>query len=109
MSKRYKIILLVMVATFLVTRFFGIGFIYHQDEHRWLLLADGTVQEASNQPPLTLILMKLTGTIVGFSNLRVLSIFFSFINLWLVYLIVRKIFNKKLALVAIALFVLNIY
>ncbi len=109
MSKRYKAILLIIIVIFLVTRFLGIGFIYHQDEHRWAQLADGTVQGASPHGPLTLILMKLTGTIVGFSNLRVLSIFFSFIDLWLIYLLVRKIFNKKVAIAAIAIFTLNIY
>src|SRR3989344_7377390 len=109
MSKRHKIIFLIIISTFLVTRFLGVDFVYHQDEHRWVQLADGTVQGEAPHPPLTLILMKLTGTIVGFSNLRALSIFFSFINLWLIYLIVRKIFNKKVAIVATALFILNIY
>src|SRR3989344_5536483 len=109
MSKRHKIIFLIIISTFLVTRFLGVDFVYHQDEHRWVQLADGTVQGEAPHPPLTLILMKLTGTIVGFSNLRTLSIFFSFIDLWLVYLIVRKIFNKKVAIAATLLFVLNIY
>ena len=109
MSKRHKIIFLIIIVTFLVTRFLGVGFIYHQDEHRWVQLADGTVPGVSPHPPLTLILMKLTGAHVGFSNLRVLSIFFSFVDVWLMYLVVSKIFNKKVAIIAIALFTLNIY
>lgn len=109
MSKKFKVVFIIVVAIFLVTRFSGVDFVYHQDEHRWVQLADGTMKEASPHPPMTLALMKLTGAVVGFSNLRVLSVFFSFINLWLVYLIVRKVFNKKVALIAVAFFTLNIY
>ncbi|MDP3792201.1 MAG: glycosyltransferase family 39 protein, partial [bacterium] len=109
MNKKHKAIFVIVIALFLITRFLGVDFIYHQDEHRWVQLADGTVKEAFNHPPLALTLMKLTGSIFGFSNLRTLSVFFSFINLWLIYLIVSKIFNKKVALAAAAFFALNIY
>ncbi len=110
MSKKYKAAFLVVIIIFLVTRFSGVDFVYHQDEHRWVQLADETVREDVPHPPLTLILMKLTGAIVGFNNLRILSVFFSFLNLWLIYLVVKNISgNKKAALTAITLFTVNVY
>jgi len=111
MKKSYKIIFFFIIVLFLFTRFSGVDFIYHQDEHRWLLLADGTEPSSANpHPPMTLLLMKLTGTIFGFENMRILSLFFSLLNLGLIFLISNKIFNsKKAALTAVALFSLNIY
>lgn len=108
MSK-HKLIFLILITVFLLTRLAGVDFVYHQDEHRWLLLADGTVNEAPPHPPLALLLMKFTGTILDFENLRVLSVFFSFINLWLLYLVVGRMLDKKTALLASALYTLNIY
>lgn len=111
MSRRYKLIFIAIITLFLVTRLLGIDFIYHQDEHRWLLLADGTeLASATPHPPMTLILLKFTAAIFGFFNLRILPIFFSLINLGLIWIIVRKFSNDiKLAMVAAALFTLNMY
>lgn len=110
MSRKYKLIFIVIVTLFLLTRLSGIDYVYHQDEHRWLLLADGSELGDSPHPPMTLTLLKFTGAIFGFFNLRILSIFFSFINFWLIYLITRKLSNDiKMAIIAITLFTLNIY
>ena len=103
--------LLVIFAVFIFTRFLGLGQIYHQDEYRWASIANPFFgQLSSPHPPLAEYLYKFAGRVFGFDNLRIVPLFFSFLNLVLIYLVSLKISkNKKIALVAAGLFTVNIY
>ncbi|OGN01563.1 MAG: hypothetical protein A3I26_00550 [Candidatus Yanofskybacteria bacterium RIFCSPLOWO2_02_FULL_43_10] len=103
--------LLIIFAVFVVTRFFGLGQIYHQDEYRWATYVNPAFDEGSGvHPPLTWLFLSLAGSVLGYDNLRVVPFLFSIFNLWLIYLVSLKISgNKKTALFATAIFVINVY
>lgn len=110
MTRRFIIFLLLVSVLFIWLRFSGVHQVYHQDEHRWVMLADGSDPGPSPHPPMVLVSLKLIGSVFGFSNLRILSIFFSLLNLWLVCLIVKKISKSFwVAMMAASLFTVNIY
>ena len=107
--KRYWL-LLALLLVFLVIRLPAINQIYHQDEHRWTMQADGSDPGGSPHPPMTLFLLKLTGNIFGFNNLRITPFIFSILNLFLIYIILNKLSGKrKVALTGVSLFAINIY
>ncbi len=119
--------LLIIFAAFVFTRFLGLGQIYHQDEYRWASIANPFFEElGSPHPPLPEYLYKFAGKFFGFDNLRVVPLFFSFLNLILIYFVSLKISRnnrpirnltgesrpkgaEKIALTAVGLFAVNIY
>jgi len=110
-GKKYKILLTLIVVVFIWTRFLGLGDIYHQDEYRWASIADpffGNLE--SPHPPLTEYLYKATGKYLGFDYLRSVPIIFSFLNLLLLYFVVKRLTGKTaVGLIAVGLFTINIY
>lgn len=102
---------MIIFALFIFTRFLGLDQIYHQDEYRWASIANPFFGELSSpHPPLPEYLYKLTGRFLGFDYLRIVPFIFSFLNLVLIYLISLKISkSKKVALLATALFTVNVY
>lgn len=103
--------LLIICAVFIFTRFLGLGQIYHQDEYRWASVANPFFGNLSSpHPPLPENLYKLAGRVFGLDYLRIVPLVFSFLNLILIYLVSLKLSkNKKVALIAAGLFVVNIY
>ena len=109
-TNKYGLIIII-AGLFILTRFFGLGQIYHQDEYRWASIANPFFGNFSSpHPPLAEYLYKFAGRVFGFGNLRIVPLFFSFLNLVLVYLVSLKITkNKNIALIAAGLFTVNIY
>ena len=102
--------LLIIFVVFILTRFLGLDQIYHQDEYRWAMQADPQTNEVSPHPPLTKYFLKVTGLLFGFDNLRIGILFFSILNLWLIYLILFRLTGKKkIALIGSGLFTVNVY
>lgn len=108
---KYLFLVVSLALVFVVSRFFGLGQIYHQDEYRWASIANPFFgQLSSPHPPLAEYLYKFAGRVFGFGNLRIIPLIFSFLNLILVYLASLKITkNRKIALIAAGLFTVNIY
>lgn len=106
-----KIALVAIITLFLFIRFWGIGHIYHQDEYRWASIADPFFDNLeSPHPPLPEYFYKLAGQAIGFDYLRVVPLIFSFLNLILLYLVVKKLTGKlTTGLIAMALFTVSIY
>lgn len=110
MKRRDLIILLLIIAIFIVPRFLGIHQIYHEDEHRWVTIADGSDPSVGPHPPLFRQVLKLAGGIIGFLNLRWIPFIFGFLNFILLYFVVKKSSgHKTAALIALGLFAVNIY
>jgi len=108
---KFKILFIIILALFVTTRFLGLDFIYHQDEYRWASIANPFFGELGGpHPPLTEYLYKFIGKFFGFDYLRIVPLFFSFLNLILIFLISLKLSgNKKVALTAAGLFTISIY
>jgi hypothetical protein len=102
---------LVIFAAFILTRFLGLGQIYHQDEYRWASIVNPAFNEGSGvHPPVTRLVLGFAGRVLGYDNLRVAPFIFSILNLCLIYLISFKISGKKkIAYFAASLFFANIY
>ncbi len=102
--------MLVLLLVFLAIRLPAINQIYHQDEYRWAMQADPQTNEASPHPPLTKYFLRVTGLLFGFNHLRIGILFFSILNLWLIYLVSSRLTgSRKIALIAAGLFTVNIY
>ena len=104
--------LIIIFAIFIFTRFFGLGQFYHQDEYRWVSIANSAIfgDLSSPHPPIMELSLSLAGRFFGYENLRVVPFVFSILNLWLVYLLARRLSGgKKAAYFAAGLFVVSVY
>src|SRR3989344_1302190 len=104
--------LLLLVLLFIATRFLGLDQLYHQDEYRWVsqvyTAEFGKVD--SPHPPIMQGILSLSGKVFGYDNLRMLPFIFGILNLFLIYTLSRKITgNKKIAYLAVGLYVLSVY
>lgn len=110
-SDKNKTILFCIIALFLLTRFLGIDQIYHQDEYRWASIANPFFGNfTSPHPPLSEILYKFAGRVLGFDYLRIVPLVLSFFNLLLIYLSSLKVSkNRKTALIAAGFFTVTVY
>src|SRR3989344_455923 len=108
---KYSLLFAGLIVFFVVSRFFGLDHIYHQDEYRWASIANpffGNLE--SPHPPFAEFAYKFTGHIFGFDHLRIVTSLFSFLNLILIYLIsLKSTQSRKIALLAVGLFMVNIY
>src|SRR3989344_5559465 len=107
-----KIILITIIALFLITRFFGIDQLYHQDEYRWVSIANTAEFGKLNapHPPVMENLFLSGGKLFGYNNLRVVPLIFSILNLILIYAISLKITgDRKIAYLSSGLYVVSVY
>lgn len=112
MDRNSKIILILIIVFFLVTRFWGLGQFYHQDEYRWISIVNTAEfgELESPHPPIMEILLSAGAKLVGYNNLRMVPFIFSILNLLLIYILSLKLTgNKKVGLLAAGLYSVNIY
>lgn len=111
MVNRKNLILLLIIGLFILTRFMGLGQIYHQDEYRWAAIANPFFSEGiGSHPPINRLALGLVGAIFGYNNLRLAPFLFSIFNFLLIYLVSLKLSgNKKVAYFAVGLFTVNVY
>ncbi len=100
-----------IIVVMAVLLFQGVHQIYHQDEYTWVGLVDHSDKIGWDvHPPVALSLLKVTGYLFGYGNLRVLPAFFAILNLILLYFVSKKLSaNKSVALLAGFLFAFNVY
>ncbi|GEM_PF-1656740 len=111
--------ILVLLAVFIFLRFLGIGQYIHQDEYRWVDIANSVAAGVTNpeaispHPPLTqglFYLFSIFEKIFNYNNLRLIPLFFSTLCFVLICLIsLRPNGNRREAYIATGLFTLNIY
>jgi MFS family permease len=104
-------IFIVIAVVFLASRFLGLGQIYHQDEYKWAMIVNPifNLQSESNHPPLVGLLYHLTGEAFGYDHLRILPFIFSLLGLILAYLLVKKLYGKKAALITSSILLVSVY
>lgn len=91
--------LIILLALFVLTRFFGLDQFYHQDEYRWVSIANSEVfgKLSSPHPPIMEYMLSLSGKLFGYDNLRVVPMVFSVFNLLLIYLLALRLPGKRKA------------
>ncbi|HEY4484393.1 MAG TPA: hypothetical protein VI978_01585 [Candidatus Paceibacterota bacterium] len=112
-----NVLLFVLIGSFILIRFLGLDQFYHQDEYRWVDIADSIANSslglASPHPPLMqglFYVFSVFEKIFNYNNLRLIPLLFSVLCFVLVYRIsLRYDKNRKMAYVAIGLFTLNVY
>src|SRR3989344_4090673 len=112
MMRKINPILLLVIAFFLVSRFLGVDQVYHQDEYRWATIANPIFDSFSApHPPFNKYFLWIFGDLFGYDdNLRFAPFLLGFLNLILVYQIIRKITHGvKIALLGAFLYVISIY
>ena len=108
-NNRWLVLLLII---FIFARFFGLGQFYHQDEYRWISIANSAVfgELSSPHPPVMEYLLSLAGSFFGYENLRVVPLIFSIFNLLLVYVLALRLpGGRKTAYFAVGIFIISTY
>lgn len=109
----------ILLAVFLFIRFLGMGQYIHQDEYRWVDIADSVIAGITNpeaispHPPLMqglFYIFSIFTKIFNYNNLRLIPLFFSTLCFVLIYLIsLRFNTNRTQAYIVVGLFTLSIY
>lgn len=96
-------LVLILVLVFIIIRLPGTSLPLHQDEYKWPLIVNPSLESNSEipHPPLSQFIYKVGGEIVGFNtNFRFIPLFFGTINLLLLYYFVRENFGKREAVIS---------
>ena len=111
-KKRKEILILCLIfVAFLCLHLPGIHIPYHQDEYKWVeyshpeIIPPGSVPH----PPLTELIYTKIGPLVGDDNFRLIPFFFGIFNFFLLFYLVKIIFNKRTAFWAVSLFTISFY
>lgn len=109
--KNTAVIFLLVVVAFISMHILGAHSPYHQDEYKWVLYSHpeltppGTVPH----PPLTEFIYTRIGPMVGDNNFRFIPFTFGLINLFLLFYLVKYLYDKKTAYIAITIFTFSFY
>ncbi len=109
---RKEILVFVGIAVlFLVLRMPGIHLLYHQDEYKWPIIVNPALTAPGNipHPPVGEFIYKTAGQTLSYDNFRLVPLFFSFINLLLLFYLVKNIAGKKAAFWGTLLFAVSFY
>lgn len=110
-SKKEIFVLIAIAAIFLVLRLPGVHFLYHQDEYKWPIIVNPALTDPGGipHPPVGEFIYREFGKIVGYDNFRVIPLLFSFLNFFLLFYLVKNIFDAKTALWSAGLFAVSFY
>ncbi len=109
-GKREMVIALVLLVAFVAIRLPGLALPYHQDESKiGEIVRSHLVGALSGHPPLTELVYRWGGALVGANHLRMIPLFFGTLSAWLLYLIVRRRSGLQAALAALALYTVCMY
>ena len=109
-NRKIIIILAALVGFFIAAGWAGVSQIYHQDEHRWVMIADPANGVDSPHPPMLKFLLRAGADIFGFERLRLVPLIFGLLNLLLIFWAAR-LWSKsnQIALWAAGLFAVSSY
>lgn len=109
-SKNWLFVLLGIVL-FFIFRVPALYTPYHQDEYKWPLYAEEKVYTPGSvpHPPLTEFIYRVVGQKIGLDNFRFIPLTFGFVNLLLLFYLVKNISDRRTALWSAFLFVVSFY
>ncbi|MEK7117437.1 MAG: hypothetical protein AAB861_01545, partial [Patescibacteria group bacterium] len=108
LKKKEYILFFAILAVFVFLRIPGLDNLYHQDEYKWpsIVLSDnGYIPH----PPMGEAIYSNLGKIVGYDNFRVIPFVFSILNFFLLFYLVKIIFDSRTALWSVFLFSVSFY
>jgi hypothetical protein len=105
--KKESVLLALILVLFLILRFHGLGFEYHQDEYKWVGLVNtpGDITD----PPITALLFITTAKILGADHFRYMPLFFGLVALVLLFYFVKSRFGKRAAYFSALFFSISFY
>ncbi|MCR4329085.1 MAG: glycosyltransferase family 39 protein [Candidatus Roizmanbacteria bacterium] len=111
MKKNNLSILAFIAILFLFIRLPGVSLPYHQDEWKTARSVEIGAEAASSlyHPPLTQLSYRAAEKLVGGAHLRFLPLLFSFLSLFLLYLVVKRRAGEKAALLSVFLYTISFY
>lgn len=110
-SKNCFFVFLGIVILFFALRLPAVYTPYHQDEYKWPLYAEEKVFAPGTipHPPLTEFIYRVVGQKIGLDNFRFIPLTFGFVNLLLLFYLVKNISDRRTALWSAFLFVFSFY
>lgn len=111
MNKKEIIILIGIIVLFIGLHIPGIKQLYHQDEYKWPLIVNPSLTEPGGipHPPVGEFIYRQAGFLVGYDNFRLVPFFFGFLNLLLLFYLVKNIYDTRTALWSVGLFAASFY
>lgn len=109
--KRNILIFSLVLIVFFALRLPAFNQIYHQDEYRWATIANPVFDNFTGpHPPINKYSLRYFGMVFGYDNLRAIPLMFGFLNLIILFFVVRKITSDfKAALFAMFIYAINVY
>lgn len=109
--KKEYLLLFGILALFLVLRLPAIHAPYHQDEYKWPIIVNPALTEPGGipHPPVGEFIYRQAGFLVGYDNFRIVPFVFGLLNLFLIFYLVKSIFDTKTALWTAGLFTISFF
>jgi hypothetical protein len=110
-SKKEILVFVGVAVLFLALRIPGVHLPYHQDEYKWPMIVNPSLTNAGGipHPPVGEFIYKTAGQIIGYNNFRFVPLFFSFLNLILLFYLLKSIAGKKEIFWSVLLFAVSFY
>lgn len=110
-SKKEILVFIGIAVLFVALRLPGIHLPLHQDEYKWPIIVNPALTAPGGipHPPLSEFIYKTAGKIVGYDNFRLIPLSFGFLNLILIYFIVRRRYSVEAAEWSALFFTLSYY
>lgn len=111
LTQKNILVILSLFVLFFLIRLPAVHMPYHQDEYKWPLYSDPTIYPPGSvpHPPLTEFIYRVVAPHFGYDNFRFVPLLFSSASFFLVFLLARKIFDKRTAFISLFLYVVSYY
>ncbi len=111
LSRKEILIFASIFFVFIILHIPAVNFPYHQDEYKWVLYSHPEIVPPGTvpHPPLTEFIYTKIGPLVGDNNFRTIPFFFGVLNFFLLFYLVKTIFNRKTAFWSVGLFTISFY
>jgi len=107
-SRKEYLLLIGVFIVFILVHLPGLNLPYHQDEYKWpsIVLSNSSYIP---HPPIGELIYKNLGKVFGADNFRAIPFIFGILNFFLLFYLVKSIFNNKTALWSVFLFSISFY
>jgi len=112
MNPRIRLLLVGLLILFVAVRLPGLSVPYQQDEFKTAIAAEAGLSEASaflTHPPLTALIYRADALVFGGEHMRIIPLLFGFISAILLFYVVRRRFNERVALWSVFLYAVSFY